>query len=56
MKTINVSYTILDTIKVPDNFTFDEIEDACDENWVWINENRSWPVIPYNDMEWFEGE
>jgi hypothetical protein len=47
MKTISITYTILDTIEVPDNFTDDEIEEACEMHWYDTE-------MKYNDLEWEE--
>ena len=47
MKTISITYTILDTIEVPDNFTDDEIEEACVQHFHDVE-------FGYNDLEWEE--
>ena len=49
MKAISICYTILDIIEVPDDFTDDEIQAACEEKWSEYECN-----ICYDDLEWSE--
>lgn len=48
MKTIRVTYTVLDEIRVPDDYTDKEIEWALIDNWT-IDSNYL-----ISDMEWEE--
>lgn len=45
MQTIHITYTIFDTIEVPDNLTDDEIQDECRDHWYDVEMN-------YSDLEW----
>ena len=45
MKEIQITYTILETILVPDELTDDEIEEECKQHWYDTEMN-------YNDLEW----
>ena len=50
---INISYTVLDTIEVPDDWDYDRIQQRCRENWdelmTFLNEIGTYPG--YDDME-----
>lgn len=48
MRDIQISYTVLDIIQVPDNATDEEIWEICNRNWQYKLDDR----IEWNDMEW----
>lgn len=48
MKTIRVTYTVLDVIEVPDDYTDEEIKEALIDNWTEFN------GYLISDMEWEE--
>lgn len=48
MKTIRVTYTVLDEIRVPDDYTDVEITEALIDNWTEFNGSL------ISDMEWEE--
>lgn len=52
---INISYTVLDIIEVPDDWNYERIQQRCEENWVeLLNSLNEIGCVPnYNDMEWF---
>ena len=47
MRKVHVAYSILDTIEVPDDWTYEQIQELCIENFY--NGNV---VMEYNDLEW----
>ena len=47
VKIVRVCYTILDLIEVPDDFTDEQIEEACLTNWKEYN-----GILTPNDIEW----
>lgn len=47
MRKVHVAYTILDTIEVPDDWSDDQIQELCVENFY--NGNV---IIEFNDLEW----
>lgn len=51
---INISYTVLDTIEVPDDWNYERIQQRCEENWIELlmSLNEIGCVPNYNDMEW----
>lgn len=49
MKRIQVSYTILDSFEVPDDFTYDQIEELCIERFY-----DGAVEMEFNDLEWNE--
>ena len=55
---INISYTVLDTIEVPDHWDYERIQQRCKENWfeVLMSLNEIGAVPDYNDMEFFVEE
>lgn len=55
---INISYTVLDTIEVPDDWDYGRIQQRCKENWVeLLNSLNEIGCVPnYNDMEFFMEE
>lgn len=48
MEKIYVTYTIIDTIEIPDDATDNEINEICEQNWQTKLDNRA----NWNDMEW----
>lgn len=48
MKFIKVTYTVLDVIEVPDDYTDEKIERALIDNWTDFSDYL------INDMEWEE--
>lgn len=55
---INISYTVLDTIEVPDHWDYGRIQLHCRENWfeLMTSLNEVGTVPDYNDMEFFVEE
>ena len=53
---ININYTILDTIEVPDHWDYRKIQQRCRENWFELMTplNEVGTVPDYDDMEFFE--
>lgn len=53
---ININYTILDTIEVPDHWDYGKIQQRCRENWfeLMMPLNEVGTVPDYDDMEFFE--
>ena len=49
MKYINVSYTLLETHEVPDDFTPDDIEEMLEND---MRDKGIYNMV--NDVEWFE--
>ena len=55
---INISYTVLYTIEVPDDWDYERIQRRCRENWVelMMSLNEVGTVPGYDDMEFFVEE
>jgi hypothetical protein len=55
---INICYTVLDTIEVPDHWDYRRIQQHCRENWfeLMMPLNEVGTVPDYDDMEFFEVE
>lgn len=52
---ININYTILDTIEVPDDWDYGRIQQRCRENWIEVMTalNEIGTLPGYDDMEFF---
>ena len=55
---ININYTVLDTIEVPDHWDYGKIQQRCRENWFEVMKslNEAGTLRGYDDMEFLEVE
>lgn len=52
---VNINYTVLDTIEVPDDWDYGRIQQRCRKNWIEVMTalNEIGTLPGYDDMEFF---